>query len=217
MVHVLDRRPPSRRVGGGPIDGLAEGDEVVVRQHRIAIPYEAQSERFLSGGADATPLRSLITDRTRYKFRRFSARGVAHAVKRGGRVSVTTAHHFIAGKCIFCFGDASAALADHRELRERERIVRLQFNNLLGVSDRFVELPQLVHDHGQGRVRQRVRRRLGDDAQQRGRRSREVALVFESVGIVIQFIGRRHQSGFLERVGLVGKSSTNEERLRRAA
>ncbi len=120
--------------------------------------------------------------------------------------SVAAAHRAIASESIFGFGDASAALADDGELGERERVVGFEFNDPLGVSDRLVKLPEFVHDHRQCRMRQRVRGRRGDNAEERGCGTGKIALVFESVRVVIEFVGRRHLSGFLSRVDSGGSS-----------
>ncbi|MDB5345439.1 MAG: hypothetical protein JWP89_3816 [Schlesneria sp.] len=102
-------------------------------------------------------------------------------------------HRLVAGECVFGFGDAAAALADHGELGERERVVWFQFHDLLRVSDRFVELAELLHHHGQGGMRQGVGRNLGHNRQQLRRGFVEVPLVFQSDRFVVQFVVRRHR------------------------
>jgi hypothetical protein len=62
-------------------------------------------------------------------------------------MSALGTHGLVTSECVFRFGDAAAALANDRKLGERERVVRFQFDDLFRVSDRFVELAELLHHH----------------------------------------------------------------------
>jgi hypothetical protein len=108
-------------------------------------------------------------------------------------MSALGTHGLVTSECVFRFGDAAAALANDRKLGERERVVRFQFDDLFRVSDRFVELAELLHHHGEGGVREGVGRCLGDDRQQLRRGFVEIPLVFQSDRFVVHFVVRRHR------------------------
>lgn len=60
------------------------------------------------------------------------------------------ADHLGTGHGVFGIGDEAATLADDRELREREGVVRLDFRDALGVFDGFFLASEPVQVDGQG-------------------------------------------------------------------
>lgn len=100
---------------------------------------------------------------------------------------------------IFGFHDPSAALKDHRQLRVRERIARVEFGDFACVRNGFFEPAEFLKVDSQGHMRLLVVGGHGEDFQQSRHAALQVSLFLQAICRIVHrvrvLVGIRHISG----------------------